>query len=130
MPQSHTIATDRRLCCNDMGFITRVSDHVLAFEQVHGSTSYTDQDPWIQNCSLQDNVLMGLPLDSALYDSVLRACALLPDLDLLPAGDQTEIGKMSLHTHLSNCITDSLPVTLNLSLKHQGAAWDDAEDVL
>ncbi len=35
---------------------------------------------------------MGLPLDSALYDSVLRACALLPDLDLLPVGDQTEIG--------------------------------------
>ena len=113
-----------------MEFITRVIDHVLAFEQVHGSTSYTAQDPWIQNCSLQDNVLMGLPLDSALYDSVLQACALLPDLDLLPAGDQTEIGEMSLHMHLSNCITDSSPVTLNLSLKHQAAAWDDAEDIL
>ena len=102
MPQSHTIATDRRLCCNDMGFITRVIDHVLAFEQVHGSTSYTAQDPWIQNCSLQDNVLMGLPLDSALYDSVLQACALLPDLALLPAGDQTEIGEAQ-HTSKFHC---------------------------
>lgn len=41
---------------------------------------------------------MGLPLDSVLYDSVLQACALLPDLDLLPAGDQTEIGEKTLST--------------------------------
>ena len=72
------------------------------FGQVHGSTSYTAQDPWIQNCSLQDNVLMGLPLDSALYDSVLQACALLPDLGLLPAGDQTEIGEAQ-HTSKFHC---------------------------
>ncbi len=77
------------------------------FEQVQGSTSYTAQDPWIQNCSLQDNILMGLPLDSALYDSVLQACALLPDLDLLPAGDQTEIGETTLSV---SCETDSLLV--------------------
>lgn len=64
--------------------------------QIHGSTSYTAQDPWIQNCSLQDNILMGLPLDSDRYDQVLQACALLPDLELLPAGDQTEIGKVLL----------------------------------
>lgn len=76
-------------------------------EQVHGSTSYTAQDPWIQNCSLQDNILMGLPLDSALYDSVLQACALLPDLDLLPAGDQTEIGETVLPV---SCETDPLLV--------------------
>lgn len=61
--------------------------------QIHGSTSYTAQDPWIQNCSLQDNVLMGLPMDSERYEEVLKACALLPDLELLPAGDQTEIGE-------------------------------------
>ncbi len=66
---------------------------LCAFGQVKGTTSYTAQDLWIQNCSLQDNILMGLPLEPALYDSVLQVCALLPDLDLLPAGDQTEIGK-------------------------------------
>ncbi len=62
--------------------------------QMRGSTSYTAQDPWIQNCSLQDNILMGLPMDTDRYDQVLQACALLPDLDLLPAGDQTEIGEL------------------------------------
>lgn len=96
---------DRSLLLQSHGMhhITYVIGHTLALEQVHGSTSYTAQDPWIQNCSLQDNILMGLPLDSALYDSVLRACALLPDLALLPAGDQTEIGETTLPMHLSSC---------------------------
>ena len=35
---------------------------------------------------------MGLPFEQERYSEVLQACALLPDLDLLPAGDQTEIG--------------------------------------
>lgn len=39
-------------------------------------------------------------MDSARYDRVLQACALLPDLQLLPAGDQTEIGKTALHVCL------------------------------
>ena len=35
---------------------------------------------------------MGLPFDHGQYHEVLQACALLPDLEVLPAGDQTEIG--------------------------------------
>lgn len=35
---------------------------------------------------------MQLPLDEERYGQVLQACALVPDLELLPAGDQTEIG--------------------------------------
>ena len=38
---------------------------------------------------------MGLPFEQERYSEVLQACALLPDLDLLPAGDQTEIGTSS-----------------------------------
>lgn len=68
-----------------------VADALFA-GQVHGTMSYTAQEPWIQNCSLQDNILMQLPLDGEQYHQVLQACALLPDLELLPAGDQTEIG--------------------------------------
>lgn len=37
---------------------------------------------------------MGQPLDEACYNEVLQTCALLPDLDILPAGDQTEIGML------------------------------------
>ena len=71
--------------------------------QVHGTTCYTAQDPWIQNCSLQDNILMGLPFEQEHYEQVLQACALLPDLALLPAGDQTEIGmRFAAHSHIAS----------------------------
>ena len=42
---------------------------------------------------LRDNVLFGKPLKSAFYDKIVDACALGPDLEILQAGDQTEIGE-------------------------------------
>jgi ABC-type bacteriocin/lantibiotic exporter with double-glycine peptidase domain len=34
---------------------------------------------------------------SELYNRVLEVCALLPDLEILPAGDQTEIGEKGIN---------------------------------
>ncbi|KAI3434886.1 hypothetical protein D9Q98_002940 [Chlorella vulgaris] len=64
---------------------------------VRGSTAFTQQDPWIQNATLRDNILMGAPLEDQRYQAVLEACALQPDLDMLPAGDQTEIGEKGVN---------------------------------
>lgn len=58
-----------------------------------GSLAYVPQQAWIQNATLKDNILFGSELDEARYQQVIKACALLPDLELLPAGDQTEIGE-------------------------------------
>lgn len=58
-----------------------------------GSVALTTQDPWIQNATVRDNVLMGEAFDQARYVSVVEACALQADLDALPAGDGTEIGE-------------------------------------
>uniref|UniRef100_A0A8B9TSV5 Canalicular multispecific organic anion transporter 1 n=1 Tax=Anas platyrhynchos TaxID=8839 RepID=A0A8B9TSV5_ANAPL len=44
-----------------------------------------------------DNILFGSELDEARYQQVIKACALLPDLELLPAGDQTEIGEKGIN---------------------------------
>jgi ABC-type multidrug transport system fused ATPase/permease subunit len=51
----------------------------------------------VQNLSLRDNILFGLPFDAALYSKVLSACGLLPDLASLPDGDQTEIGERGIN---------------------------------
>ncbi|KAK9823485.1 hypothetical protein WJX72_003089 [[Myrmecia] bisecta] len=64
---------------------------------VAGSIAYSAQDPWVQNATLRDNITLGQPLDEARYQAVLSACALLPDLALLPAGDQTEIGEKGIN---------------------------------
>jgi ATP-binding cassette subfamily C (CFTR/MRP) protein 1 len=64
---------------------------------VGGSISYTQQDPWIQNMSLRDNILLGREYEEQKYLEVIRACALGPDLAALPAGDQTEIGEKGVN---------------------------------
>eukprot|EP00965_Chrysotila_dentata_P061434 2034907-Pleurochrysis_carterae.AAC.1 len=51
------------------------------------------QSAWVQNMSLRDNILFGLPLDLLHYKRVLRACALAPDLAALPHADRTVIGE-------------------------------------
>ena len=58
-----------------------------------GSIAYVAQQAWIQNATLRDNILFGKPFDAKKYDRVLEACALKPDLEILPGGDQTEIGE-------------------------------------
>ena len=58
-----------------------------------GYTSYVPQQAWIQNKTLRENILFGKPLEHARYQRIVDACALLPDLDILPDGDLTEIGE-------------------------------------
>lgn len=55
--------------------------------------AYLAQQAWIQNGSLQENILFGTDLNRSFYELVLESCALLPDLEQLPNGDQTEIGE-------------------------------------
>lgn len=58
-----------------------------------GSVAYVGQEAWIQNASVRDNILYDKQFDRELYDAVIDATALKPDLRVLPAGDKTEIGE-------------------------------------
>lgn len=62
-----------------------------------GKIAYVSQQAWIQNCTLQDNILFGKPMDRKRYNEVIAACALKPDIDMLPGGDQTEIGEKGIN---------------------------------
>ncbi|XP_068898236.1 multidrug resistance-associated protein 1 isoform X1 [Tenebrio molitor] len=62
-----------------------------------GSIAYVAQQAWIQNASLRDNILFGKSFDKVLYDKVIESCALKPDFEMLPAGDQTEIGEKGIN---------------------------------
>ncbi|KAF9207605.1 Canalicular multispecific organic anion transporter 2 [Haplosporangium sp. Z 27] len=65
--------------------------------RINGSIAYVAQEAWIMNRSVKDNILFGKPLDQERYQRVLHACSLLQDLDMLPAGDQTEIGERGIN---------------------------------
>ena len=52
------------------------------------------QEAWIQNCTLRDNILFGMPYEEAKYQRILDVCCLRADLATLAAGDMTEIGSV------------------------------------
>ena len=54
--------------------------------------AFVAQIPWIENASIKDNILFGLPHEGKRYALTLTACALTKDLDSLPDGDQTDVG--------------------------------------
>uniref|UniRef100_A0A8C1G2F2 ATP-binding cassette, sub-family C (CFTR/MRP), member 6a n=1 Tax=Cyprinus carpio carpio TaxID=630221 RepID=A0A8C1G2F2_CYPCA len=74
-----------------LGEMEKKSGHVT------GSVAYVPQQAWIQNATLKDNILFGHERKDSWYQSVLEACALLPDLGILPARDATEIGEKGLN---------------------------------
>lgn len=55
--------------------------------------AYVPQQAWIQNATLKDNILFGKDADNIRYAKIVDACALKSDFDMLPGGDQTEIGE-------------------------------------
>ncbi|XP_038063723.1 multidrug resistance-associated protein 1-like [Patiria miniata] len=64
---------------------------------VKGSVAYVPQQAWIQNATLRDNITFGKALEEDRYHMVIEACALVPDLDMLPGGDLTEIGEKGIN---------------------------------
>ena len=60
---------------------------------LQGSTAYVPQQAWIQNATLKDNILFGKEHSEKRYKKIIEACALTPDIKILPGGDQTEIGE-------------------------------------
>lgn len=62
-----------------------------------GSMAYVSQQAWIQNATLRNNILFGRKYDEQFYNKVLDACALRTDLNILPAGDLTEIGEKGIN---------------------------------
>ncbi|XP_031677652.1 LOW QUALITY PROTEIN: multidrug resistance-associated protein 1-like [Oncorhynchus kisutch] len=64
---------------------------------VKGSVAYVPQQAWIQNATLKDNIVFGQERKESWYHRVVEACALLPDLEILPAGDGTEIGEKGVN---------------------------------
>lgn len=59
---------------------------------IDAAVAFVAQIPWIENATIKDNILFGLPFDNERFHKVLSSCALTKDLDMLPDGELTEIG--------------------------------------
>ncbi|KAI8381242.1 P-loop containing nucleoside triphosphate hydrolase protein [Radiomyces spectabilis] len=58
--------------------------------------AYVAQTAWLQNCSIRDNILFGLPFDEERYHKILYMTALTRDLEILEYGDSTEVGEKGI----------------------------------
>ncbi|KAL0084399.1 hypothetical protein J3Q64DRAFT_1862487 [Phycomyces blakesleeanus] len=63
---------------------------------LESSVAYAAQTPWLQNASIHDNILFGLPFSEKRYNDTVKACALVKDLLYLEDGDMTEIGEKGI----------------------------------
>ncbi|ORY11233.1 P-loop containing nucleoside triphosphate hydrolase protein [Clohesyomyces aquaticus] len=63
---------------------------------IGASRAFCPQYAWIQNTTVQQNIVFGQEYRRKWYNEVIDACALRPDLEMLPNGDQTEIGERGI----------------------------------
>ena len=67
--------------------------HVISMYFFQGKIAYVPQQAWIQNDTLQGNIIFGKRLHENKYMGICDASALTPDLKILPGGDMIEIGE-------------------------------------
>ncbi|KAK1285949.1 ABC transporter C family member 10 [Acorus calamus] len=65
--------------------------------QVCGRIAYVSQTAWIQTGTIQENILFGSTMDEQRYREAIERCSLAKDLEMLPFGDQTEIGERGVN---------------------------------
>ncbi|PQE04986.1 ABC bile acid transporter protein [Rutstroemia sp. NJR-2017a BBW] len=63
---------------------------------IPSAIAFVSQTPWIENATIKDNILFGLPFDATRYQKVLDACALTKDLHVFDDGDLTEVGAQGI----------------------------------
>ncbi|XP_028263925.1 canalicular multispecific organic anion transporter 2 isoform X3 [Parambassis ranga] len=100
VPQGSLLAVVGHVGCGKSSLISALLGEMEKLEgevSVRGSVAYVPQQAWIQNATLRDNILFGKPYNEQKYRSVMDACALTPDLQVLPGGDMTEIGEKGIN---------------------------------
>lgn len=64
---------------------------------VGGSLAYAAQQAWIINATVKENVSFGKKFDDKKWEHCVEACCLAADLEVLPAGADTEIGEKGIN---------------------------------
>ncbi|KAJ7852952.1 multidrug resistance-associated ABC transporter [Mycena leptocephala] len=62
-----------------------------------GTIAYVPQSAWIRNATLRQNVIFGQEEDEEKFQQIIRACSLQHDLEVLPHGEETEIGERGIN---------------------------------
>ncbi|NXA52285.1 MRP1 protein, partial [Nothocercus julius] len=72
-------------------------ENIDGYVTVKGTVAYVPQQAWIQNASVEDNIVFGKEMDEIWFSRVIDACALQADLESFPAGQKSEIGEKGIN---------------------------------
>lgn len=61
-----------------------------------GRIALAEQQPWLMNCTIRENILFNMAMEEERYASVLRACCLEDDLREFDGGDLYHVGNDGL----------------------------------
>ncbi|KAF8707606.1 Multidrug resistance-associated ABC transporter, partial [Rhizoctonia solani] len=64
---------------------------------VRGICAYVPQTAWLQNDSIKNNIIFGLPFNAQRYRQTIEACALVTDFEIIEDGDEAEIGERGVN---------------------------------
>lgn len=76
-----------------LGQLRMTKGHILR----EGTCAYVSQQAWIVNGTFKENVLFGEEFDAKRYYHTITICNLKEDMNMLPGGDDTEIGERGVN---------------------------------
>lgn len=76
-----------------LGQLRMTKGHILR----EGTCAYVSQQAWIVNGTFKENILFGEEFDAKRYYHTITICNLKEDLNMLPGGDDTEIGERGVN---------------------------------
>lgn len=76
-----------------LGQLRMTKGHILR----EGTCAYVSQQAWIVNGTFKENILFGEKFDAKRYYHTITICNLKEDLNVLPGGDDTEIGERGVN---------------------------------
>ncbi|XP_032929590.1 multidrug resistance-associated protein 1 [Catharus ustulatus] len=100
VPEGSLVAVVGQVGCGKSSLLSALlgeMDKKEGYVLVKGSLAYVPQQAWVQNATLEDNIIFGREMSESRYKRVIEACALLPDIEILPSGDKTEIGEKGVN---------------------------------
>ncbi|XP_029813812.1 multidrug resistance-associated protein 1 isoform X2 [Manacus vitellinus] len=100
VPEGSLVAVVGQVGCGKSSLLSALlgeMDKKEGYVVVKGSVAYVPQQAWVQNATLEDNIIFGREMNESRYKRVIEVCALLPDIEILPSGDKTEIGEKGVN---------------------------------
>ena len=59
--------------------------------------AYCSQEPWLETVPVQQNIIGTATFDQKWYETVIESCGLVPDIAIMPKGDETVVSSKGLN---------------------------------